>query len=327
MIYNYPMHQPAAGFRFTLRFWGLIGAAGAVAGTATILGFFGGLHWFFDICSHFRVQYGLALGLASLLLLIPRQRKTAAILGFLAAVNLGFVVPLFFSGPDSPASNGAVIRAMLFNVNTHQGNPGRVRQAVLDADPDILVLEEVSRNWLNELAPVFTNYPYSREAPADDNFGIALYSRLPFKSAQVVSIGEADVPSILADVESPAGVFTILATHPLPPAGAEYSRLRNNQLAELARTVRTINTPVLLMGDLNMSPWSPYFNRLVKDSGLRDSARGYGLQPSWPTMNPLLLIPLDHALHSPGIGIVSRRIGPDAGSDHYPLIVEFVLSR
>lgn len=319
------MQKPEPVSHFTLRFWGLIGAAGAVAGTATILGFFGSRYWFFDICSHFRVQYGLALGLAALLLLIPRQRKMAAILGFLAAVNLSLVVPLFVSSPTANSANGTVIRAMLFNVNTHQGDPARVRQAVLDANPDILVLEEVSRSWLNELAPVLMTYSYSREAPADDNFGIALYSRLPFKRAEIAYIGEADVPSIMADVDSPDGVFTILATHPLPPAGPEYSRLRNNQLGELALTVRKIKTPVLLMGDLNMSPWSPYFRRLLKDSELLDSARGYGLQPSWPTMNPLLLIPLDHALHSPGIGIVGRRIGPDAGSDHYPLILEFVV--
>ena len=73
------------------------------------------------------------------------------------------------------------------------------------------------------------------------------------------------------------------------------------------------------------SPWGAHFRRLVHDSGLRDSAQGRGVHPSWPAIDPLLRIPIDHCLLSPCIGLVDRRVGPDIGSDHYPLIVDFVL--
>jgi endonuclease/exonuclease/phosphatase (EEP) superfamily protein YafD len=58
---------------------------------------------------------------------------------------------------------------------------------------------------------------------------------------------------------------------------------------------------------------------------MRDSRRGYGIQPTWPAGVPALLIPLDHLLHTPDIVITSRRVGADAGSDHYPVIVEFFI--
>jgi endonuclease/exonuclease/phosphatase (EEP) superfamily protein YafD len=80
-----------------------------------------------------------------------------------------------------------------------------------------------------------------------------------------------------------------------------------------------------VLGDLNVSPWSWHFRRLVRESGLRDSMRGWGVQPSWPTFNPLLRIPLDHALHSPGIRIADRQTGRRVGSDHYPLVIDFLL--
>ena len=39
------------------------------------------------------------------------------------------------------------------------------------------------------------------------------------------------------------------------------------------------------------------------------------------------MIPIDHCLHSPGIQIVRKEIGPAVGSDHYPVVVEFALRR
>ena len=61
-------------FRLSIRLWGLITAAGAVTGAASILGFFGAYNWFLDLCSHFRVQYFLGLSVVAMLLLIPRKR-------------------------------------------------------------------------------------------------------------------------------------------------------------------------------------------------------------------------------------------------------------
>ena len=41
---------------------------------------------------------------------------------------------------------------MLLNVNTRSGDPARIREAVRKADPDLLVLEEISSAWVRELA-------------------------------------------------------------------------------------------------------------------------------------------------------------------------------
>jgi endonuclease/exonuclease/phosphatase (EEP) superfamily protein YafD len=178
---------------------------------------------------------------------------------------------------------------------------------------------------LSDLQPVLAGYNYTRQEPRDDNFGIGLYSRLPFTQSQIVYIGEAEVPSVVAEIETTLGKCTLLATHPLPPAGGAYSRWRNDQLAELPNYIRRATSPVLLLGDLNVSPWSSHFRRLLRESGLKDSSQGRGVQPTWPTYNPLLLIPIDHCLYSPQITIVSKQVGPWDGSDHYPLIVDFLI--
>ena len=108
--------------------------------------------------------------------------------------------------------------------------------------------------------------------------------------------------------------------------GAEHSRNRNDQLAALPAVVKEQKYPVLLIGDLNTTPWSSHFKRLVNKSGLKNSMKGFGHQPSWPSDQFFLRIPLDHILHAPEIAIHNRMILKDVGSDHFPVIVDFALT-
>jgi endonuclease/exonuclease/phosphatase (EEP) superfamily protein YafD len=80
--------------------------------------------------------------------------------------------------------------------------------------------------------------------------------------------------------------------------------------------------PVVVAGDLNMSPWSPFFSRLVKASGLTDSEPGFGFQPTWPTYQPILYLPLDHVLVSRDVIVADRRTAADVGSDHLPVVID-----
>ena len=38
---------------------------------------------------------------------------------------------------------------------------------------------------------------------------------------------------------------------------------------------------------------------------------------------PLLLIPIDHCLYGSGLHVNAKKIGPNVGSDHYPVVVDF----
>ena len=306
-----------------ISFSGLTVAAGIVAGTATTLGFLGSLHWFWDLLSHFRVQYFFGLFGVAVILLALRRRLAAAIFGALALVNLGVILPLYWGGDTAPPAGIRPVRVMLANVHRANRDFAAVAAAVRRFAPDMVVLEEVDERWLAELEPAMVGYRCTKE-PRTDNFGLAFFSKFPVIQAKVIYIGGAEVPSIMAEVETPQGRVTVLATHPLPPLGREYSRWRNEQLAKLPRWVRGASSPVLLLGDLNCSPWSPSFSRLLRESGLKDSARGRGVQPTWPSNNFFLRIPLDHCLYSPAITVVRREVGPAVGSDHFPLIVDFV---
>lgn len=312
-------------FRLRIRLWGLLRVAGGMAGTASLLGFLGSYNWFLDLFSHFRVQYFFGLSGVALFGLILRKPCATGLFGALAVLNLCIILPLYFGRFSTSASGAIVVRAMLFNVNTRQGNAIEVAAAIHRFNPDILVLEEVNAEWVEKLKPVLAAYRHFEQDPREDNFGLALFSKWPFVHSRTIYIGEAEVPSVMAEVQTPQGPCTVLATHPLPPGGREYSILRNGQLAELPQWVRRATSPVLLIGDLNVTPWNGYFRTLLRETGLKDSVQGRGVRPTWPAFNPLLRIPLDHCLYSTGIEIVNRQTGPDVGSDHFPLVVDFVL--
>ena len=117
--------------------------------------------------------------------------------------------------------------------------------------------------------------------------------------------------------------FTMIATHPVPPQGRIGSDVRNAQFAELGRLVPTIETPVVLVGDLNATPWSHHYRRLIRETGLVNASCGQGVRPTWPAVFPApMRIPIDHCLCSEEFTVVKTHVGRDVGSDHLPLIVD-----
>jgi endonuclease/exonuclease/phosphatase (EEP) superfamily protein YafD len=195
-----------------------------------------------------------------------------------------------------------------------------------DVSPDVLLVIEVNDSWIAALDQLSVSYPHRIVQSRRDCWGIALYSRLPFKQIEVRQIGSADIPSIFAQLEDRDGrSYYLIGTHPLAPVRVTNVELRNGQLEAIGELAASLDGPVILLGDLNTTSWSPYFRDLVKTSGLRDSRKGFGIQPTWPGGLGDFGIAIDHVLISPGISVRDRAIGPDIGSDHRPVIIELVV--
>jgi endonuclease/exonuclease/phosphatase (EEP) superfamily protein YafD len=299
---------------------------GAPAALLSVAGLAGGYWWVLDLASHFRVQYFAVLAVSAAVLLLCRAYRTAFLFAAAALLNAVLIYPLYTGGPETLQPDARVLRAMQINVHTANTGYDAVLGSVTSHNPDFVLLEEVDARWLAGLGALSQTYPHVIARPRNDNFGIALFSKHPFADSQIVVYGPAGVPSVLAMIDLEGASFYLLGTHPLPPVSRDYAERRDQQLLDIANAARGLDKPVLLLGDLNVSPWSYHFKRLLRRSGLRDGARGMGFQPSWPTGVLPLSIPIDHSLHSPGIAIANRVIGQDVGSDHFPLIVDFMLA-
>ncbi|MEZ5964922.1 MAG: endonuclease/exonuclease/phosphatase family protein [Planctomycetota bacterium] len=317
-------HDPGADGAWRRR---AVSAATLVLGAASLVGFAGNVHWTLDLLSHFRLHFALSLALASVLCLFVRARVAAVVAAGCLAVQVGTLLPFFLRPELAQADVGTRWRLLLCNVHTSNRDFAAVRSLLLQEDPDLVVLQETDRRWLQALADLQGRWPYRVESPRDDNFGIAVWSRYPLRGARLVNFGGAGLPSVVTDVLRGADVLSLVATHAIPPVGAVRTRLRDEDLMEAARCAASQPGPVLLVGDFNTTPWSPVFRQMLAKACLRDSAEGFGLQATWPSRLSVLGIPLDHCLCSAGVRVLDRRVGPHVGSDHRPLVVDIALVR
>ena len=299
-----------------------ITALATLVGAATLLGFLARYGWALELMTHFRAQYFWLLAGCGVALIALRRNKLAIGSLALAIVNLALIVPLYF-GPAPRPGERPTLRAMTFNVYWHNHDYARTLDLIRSESPDFIMLAEVTDEWADVLTALQAGYPYSKVIPHYTAGGVAFFSRLEINQVAVRDFGENGLPTVVATLKTSQGEITVVGTHPPSPGSPRRLRDRNRQLAGLGRMVRNRTGPIMVLGDLNITSWSPCFQDLLTVSGLRDSRRGFGIQASWPALPMPLRIPIDHCLISKELVVHDRRIGPSVGSDHRAVIVDF----
>lgn len=297
----------------------------ALAASAAAVSLLGGVWWPLDLLSPFQVQYaGALLASAALLLIAGRRRLAAAALigGVLVALR---VAPLYVEPSARAADRRAIdpdpathLRIVAFNLLHHNRAADEVVPWLAARDADLLALIEVDDFWHDTLRASFPDHHHAASAHRGA-FGIHLLSPRPFTRVDHLELGHGRVPAIEATLDRGGVPYTVLVIHPYPPTRARWRAAHERQLAIAAEWARAHPRRALVIGDFNATPWSQPFVDFAAASGYLDSARGFGLAPTWSGPHPLLAIPIDHALHTADLVPLDRAIGPALGSDHRPL--------
>ncbi len=298
---------------------GLLQAAAVLTVCFSILTAFDFLHRWIELFSHFRLQYLVVASLLAVTFAVLRNYAYVLALLLAVALNAALVLPWYFD--DAPRRDGTPVRLLLANV--HAANTGyeRLVEFVADESPDIVFLQEINDAWVTGTRSLRSEYAYYYAQPRAGNFGIAVFSRIPLDSVTHIDSPPRAYPTILARARIPGRTFTLISTHPAVPLGKTGYMARNRQLEHVAELVADASGPVVLIGDLNTSIWSQTYRTMLSVTGLRDTRRGFGVLPTWPTFLPFAMIPIDHTLVSGDIGVEDVRRGRRIGSDHLPLIV------
>lgn len=287
---------------------------------------------YLELLSHFRMQY-LSIQLLCLmgLLALKRWRFASLALGCMV-INLFVILPYYLPPTLKPNMiNSKPLRILQINLLGPNQDHQKVLELIQEVKPDIIGAEEVRPRWATTLQKNLKDYPYRIVEPEATAFGIALFSKYPLSNIHIVKFGspfgsrKRFFPSIVADIQVGKQPVTVLVTHPLPPLRG--FNVRNSQLADIARNRPTYQENLILIGDLNVTPWSPYFQDLIKATGLRDSQLSLGVQSSWKSPIPGVMIPIDHILLSKKFTVISRKLGRDIGSDHLPVLVDVRLKQ
>jgi endonuclease/exonuclease/phosphatase (EEP) superfamily protein YafD len=300
---------------------------GGALGLAALAGFAGRWSWACELLGHFRIQYFWGLLAAAVALAVARYYCRAAAVGALVLLNAGLIVPFYFGGaPAPPRDEAPRLRVLSFNVWAGNHDCQRIIEYVKEVDPDVAVFFEVNGRWARALEGLEERWPHFKIKALDSPFGVALFSRVPLDVARFDYLSNG-CPVVVAKARAGDTPVTIFGVHTANPVVPLRAVLRDEQFAALAELVIAEPGPKVVIGDFNITSWSPAFHDLVARTGLRDSRAGFGVQPTFPAaISPLPGIPIDHCLVSPEVTVAKREIGPDVGSDHLPLIVELSLA-
>jgi endonuclease/exonuclease/phosphatase (EEP) superfamily protein YafD len=304
--------------------WFIIAAI--VGALLSIAGYLGQINILFELSSHFKLQY-LLVGFSTFIFfaLVRSKKRWLLVSAFCIIINLAEIVPWYFPAPAWAGANpGQHLRILHSNVLRSNRRYSEVISLVKAEQPDIAVFVEVNTSWAKELSVLSEIFPYSSTQQESEKFGSAIYSKLPLENSSVKPFSNQR-KSLAADVKFQSKIISLILAHPTVPIKQESFINRNKQLAAISEYAAQVKNPVIVVGDLNTTMWSPFYKNMVKTGNLRNARSGFGILPTWPTFLPLAYIPIDHFLVSKEIGVLKIRTGRNVGSDHLPLITDLVI--
>ncbi|RUT32531.1 hypothetical protein EMQ25_05085 [Arsenicitalea aurantiaca] len=321
-----------------------IGLGGFGLATIAILALFGFAVSVFDLFNHF--QYLLFFGLLGVTgLAIPLFWARRAGLPVLAYILIGLAASGATYLPEAasallprpaPAEDRRVITLMTHNLFGMNYEMERVEAVIEREDPDIVALQEYFGRQSAELHPLITaRYPYSINCVGGQRANLGLYSKIPFsRSMDGACAEDAERGLRTARILGTFGLedgsrFSVITTHldwPVP------IWRQDEQLADLGQFLGTVESPLILVGDFNSTPWSYALRNFTSDSGL---VRHTHNLLTFPTrflvrrrlIDTVPILPLDHVM-TRGDGIAVHEVGVAAytGSDHLPVIARFSIA-
>ncbi len=244
-------------------------------------------------------------------------------------VNAFEIAPSYFGKPKKKGNaNLSVLRVVLANVLYHNRNHTSFVALVEKENPHIFIVQELTESCLAALEPLKRSYPYIISKTEEYGGGIAVFSKFPFEDSGIISLGFEYRQSIFVKFLFNKKNVTLFTFHPQAPLRAFHFDYRNQQLAKATEIIKRLDTPKIVVGDLNTTIWSPFFKRLLKETNLANARQGFGLLPTFPVWKfpvKFLMLPIDHCLVSEAISVKEIRTGGFLGSDHLPVIVDLEL--
>jgi endonuclease/exonuclease/phosphatase (EEP) superfamily protein YafD len=276
------------------------------------------LGWPFELFSHFRLQYAVVALLLALAFASLRRPGWASAAMLLAAWHGAPMAQRAVAGAQPVACDGTSFDVVTANLYYASRDPQRFT-TWLDRHPaDLVVVQEVTPARARSLEAL-PGYPYHSLVSRSDAYGIGVLSRWPLDNMKSLDLAGDGHPSLAGDAVVDGQRVHFLAVHARWPVLPSLARARDRALHRMAVRVRAQSGPTVVMGDLNLSPDSPAFGRLLNDGRLRDALAGPPWQPTWMAGFWPLALRIDHVLVSEGVCVEESAVGESIHSDHRPV--------
>lgn len=273
------------------------------------------------------------------LALLLRSRQASVMGGLLLLAALWLFGGDFTPALARAAPAGPQVRVLSFNTLIANQNFDQTLALIAETQPDLIAIQELSPEMAATISDAFgAQYPYQLLSPWPDPRGIGIWSRYPFiqQDQLELELWEGWAQVVLVEVEGTPLYF--VNTH-LWPIGTLDTDLfgtalakQHIQAAQLRDMALAWDAAVLMVGDFNASPTNTTYGLL--DQSLDDVWRITGSGPgfTWPAPDSALpvvgpFLRIDYMWQRGPITPLQLQVIHDVpGSDHMPLLGEFILS-
>ena len=292
--------------------------------------------WLADIFSHFLLQYIIgSVVLGGLGLALKNYRYVVLNIAILC-LCLGEMSFTIDRKVEQNTALNPEISIVQFNKLVSNTNYLEIKTWIMKQDQpfDFIVFQEAD-NGLLELSNDLKNiYPYQIREPRNHAFGTIILSRYDFLDTEKIDIQGQEFKNFATKVIihplNFKNTLSIFSLHAVPPTSHEFWTQRNYELKTVTENIGdTEKKNTIFIGDWNITPYSPFFKKVLYGTNLNMAKRSYVYEPTWPStfktpLFPIFQIPIDHILFSDTLIPLYKEIGESFGSDHHPVIMKFI---
>lgn len=295
---------------------------GTMASLATILGFAGSMWWGWDRIADWRFPLLVVLVVTSVVYGFGFRRAASALFLLAAIVNAVLLAPLWLSTQATAASSDR-IRFVSLDTSGSDGDANVIAEWIHSVEADIALLYRTNGEWADVLETAGLPYRILPATAGADALGPPIVLvRGDTRATAVQPLPGSDVTLRL---ELGATQLTVAGLAVLNPGSTLEADQRIARFAAVNAAATGLTDPVVVTGNFETSRWSYAFDTIA--DGLSNSEDGFGYAATWPRFDPPIVgtyvgLPLDHALYSGTITVPARRVGPDLGSAHRPLLFD-----
>ncbi len=290
-----------------------------VAGSLPLRGFY------YDLAAHFMLQYAIA---AVVLFVLSLFLSSSIATG---AATIALVLSLYQLSPfllrtGYMQTPGPAVRILQTNMLYTNRNVGGLMKLIESDDPDVIVICEANSGHVAYLRDIMRLYPHQLADPQNHAFGLAVAARLPLNHVQDSLFADEGIAAYAAEIPRDAKTVILLAVHLANPL-KDYD-LRERQLGVITRWVKAQKYPVIVTGDLNITPYSQSYKDMTRAAGLRNARAGRGIHGTYHSRLPAFArIPIDHTLIGDGLAIRTYRTADIKHTDHLATVVTVVMQQ
>jgi endonuclease/exonuclease/phosphatase (EEP) superfamily protein YafD len=295
----------------------------------SLLGYLGKFNMYLELLTNFKLQLFLLSLIVLVFFILKKRLFWIFFASFCLLINSLVVLPWYINVSDIPENNSNNLKVFVFNVLHNNKKYQQTISLVNKEAPDIAVFLEATSGWSKNLDLLYSNYKYHFSS---SKLQMEIYSKIPLNHSNIDVYGDYR-GVITSDINIAGQELVFIATHAYPQLyyGIQGFQIRNDQLLQgIGNHVNQISKPVIVVGDLNATMWSPFYQEMIKISGLKNARQGFGVLPTQSSFSPnisWLSIPLDHCLVSDKIKVKNIKIVSNMGSDHLPLIIKLSIPK